>query len=130
VTIRHYLQPTGRLDLCFAVHAGPASIQARTIAQDAHQAGSAGGWSSWDRLHSSRHTVSAWGKQAGLELEDVKTLLRHEDIATASNVYGDLGMKAKRRIQQTMVEFVRRQASEEASKREAEWPENQPITIR
>jgi integrase len=52
--------------------------------------------------HSFRHTVSAWGKEAGLELEDVKTLLRHEDIATTSNVYGDLGMKAKRRIQQRM----------------------------
>ena len=48
--------------------------------------------------HSFRHTVSAWSKEAGLELEDVKTLLRHEDIATTSNVYGDLGMKAKRRI--------------------------------
>jgi len=31
--------------------------------------------------------VSAWGKEAGLELEDVKTLLWHEDIATTSNVY-------------------------------------------
>ena len=63
------------------------------------------------------------------KLEDVKTLLRHEDIATTSNVYGDLGMKAKRRIQQRMVEFVRRQASEEASKPEAAWQENPPITI-
>jgi integrase len=79
--------------------------------------------------HSFRHTVSAWGKEAGLELEDVKTLLRHEDIATTSNVYGDLGMKAKRRIQQRMVEFVRRQASEEASKQEAAWQENPPVTI-
>ena len=60
--------------------------------------------------HSFRHTVSAWGKEAGLELEDVKTLLRHEDIATTSNVYGDLGMEAKRRIQQRLVEFVKRQA--------------------
>ena len=33
----------------------------------------------------------AWGKEAGLKLEDAKTLLRHEDIATTSNVYGDLG---------------------------------------
>ena len=40
--------------------------------------------------HSFRHTVSAWGKEAGLELEDVKTL-RHENIATTSNVYGDIG---------------------------------------
>src|SRR5439155_22361058 len=59
--------------------------------------------------HSFRHTVSAWAKEAGLELEDVKTLLRHEDIATTSNVYGDLGMEAKRRIQQKLVAFVREQ---------------------
>jgi len=60
--------------------------------------------------HSFRHTVSAWGKEAGLELEDVKTLLRHENIATTSNVYGDLGMAAKRRIQKRLVEFVKEQA--------------------
>jgi len=46
--------------------------------------------------HSFRHTVSAWGKEAGLELEEVKTLLRHENLATTSEVYGDLGMEAKR----------------------------------
>ena len=79
--------------------------------------------------HSFRHTVSAWGKEAGLELEDVKTLLRHEDIATTSNVYGDLGMDAKRRIQQRMVDFVKRQAAEETSKSEAAWRQNGPITI-
>jgi integrase len=45
-----------------------------------------------------RHTVSAWGKEAGLQLEDVKTLLRHENIATTSDIYGDLGLEAKRRI--------------------------------
>jgi len=76
--------------------------------------------------HSFRHTVSAWGKEAGLELEDVKTLLRHEDIATTSNVYGDLGMDAKRRIQQCLVEFVKQQAEaqldpEEAARREEAW---------
>jgi hypothetical protein len=60
--------------------------------------------------HSFRHTVSAWGKEAGLELEDVKTLLRHENIATTSNVYGDIGMEAKRRIQQRLVRFVKEQA--------------------
>ena len=48
--------------------------------------------------HSFRHTVSAWSKEAGLELEEVKTLLRHENIVTTSDVYGDLGMDAKRRI--------------------------------
>ena len=80
-------------------------------------------------LHSFRHTVSAWGKEAGLELEDVKTLLRHEDIATTSNVYGDLGMDAKRRIQQRLVDFVREQAStKEAARRESTWKQA-PATL-
>jgi integrase len=79
--------------------------------------------------HSFRHSVSAWGKEAGLELEDVKTLLRHEDIATTSNVYGDLGMEAKRRIQQRMIEFVRRQASEHASKLAVESHKDPLVTI-
>ncbi len=61
--------------------------------------------------HSFRHTVSAWGKEAGLELEEVKTLLRHEKLATTSEVYGDLGMEAKRRIQQQLVNFVKQQAT-------------------
>jgi integrase len=79
--------------------------------------------------HSFRHTVSAWGKEAGLELEEVKTLLRHENIVTTSDVYGDMGLDAKRRIQQRMVEFVRRQASDEASKQEAARQQNVPVTI-
>lgn len=71
--------------------------------------------------HSFRHTVSAWGKEAGLELEDVKTLLRHENIATTSDVYGDLGMDAKRRIQKRLIEFVNQQADTEkgTSRRDA-----------
>ena len=79
--------------------------------------------------HSFRHSVSAWGKEAGLKLEDVKTLLRHEDISTTSNIYGDLGMEAKRRIQEKLVEFVRRQASQEAAKQETLRPLDSPVTI-
>jgi integrase len=61
--------------------------------------------------HSFRHTVSARGKEAGLELEEIKTLLRRENLATTSEVYGDLGMEAKRRIQQQLVNFVKQQAT-------------------
>jgi len=80
--------------------------------------------------HSFRHTVSAWGKEAGLKLEDVKTLLRHEDIATTSNVYGDLGMDAKRRIQQRLVAFVNHQAkaAQDASRVEIAW-KNERVTV-
>ncbi|HVH88604.1 MAG TPA: site-specific integrase [Terriglobales bacterium] len=84
--------------------------------------------------HSFRHTVSAWGKEAGLKLEDVKTLLRHEDIATTSNVYGDLGMDAKRRIQQRLVAFVNEQANaadaaKEASRIERAWGARMPESV-
>lgn len=78
--------------------------------------------------HSFRHTVSAWSKEAGLELEDVKTLLRHEDIATTSNVYGDMGMQAKRRIQQRLVEFVKRQAQAKGEHRGIAW-QQAPATM-
>jgi len=78
--------------------------------------------------HSFRHTVSAWGKEAGLELEDVKTLLRHENIATTSNIYGDIGLVAKRRIQERLVEFVKQQAESESSERQALWHQT-PVTI-
>jgi hypothetical protein len=90
------LQTGERLDLRLSTHQGPASVLASSTAQNSHQpvplaAGLPSiGW----------HTVSAWGKEAGLEPEDVNTLLRHEDIATTPNVYGDLGMDAQRRIQQ------------------------------
>lgn len=72
--------------------------------------------------------MSAWGKEAGLELEDVKTLLRHENIATTSNVYGDIGLVAKRRIQQRLVEFVKQQAATESAERDALWQQT-PVTI-
>jgi hypothetical protein len=37
------------------------------------------------------------------------TLLRHENIATTSDIYGDLGLEAKRRIQQRLINFVKEQ---------------------
>jgi integrase len=82
----------------------PAQLLKTHIKPVALKAGSPSiGW------HSFRHTLSAWGKEAGLELEDVKTLLRHEKIATTSEIYGDLGLEAKRRIQQRLINFVKEQ---------------------
>ena len=56
--------------------------------------------------HTFRHTVSAWGKQAGLALEEVKALLRHENLATASQVYGRLELEAKRKAQQRLIDYA------------------------
>jgi integrase len=61
--------------------------------------------------HGFCHTVSAWGKEAGLDLEEVKTLLRHENVATTSNVHGGLGLDAKRQIQARLITFVKRQTA-------------------
>ena len=35
--------------------------------------------------------------------------LRHEKIATTSEIYGHLGLEAKRRIQQRLINFVKQQ---------------------
>lgn len=63
--------------------------------------------------HSFRHTVSAWGKEAGFSLEEIKTLLRHENIATTSQIYGAIEMEAKRALLERLVEYVKRKAKEE-----------------
>ncbi len=68
--------------------------------------------------HSFRHTVSAWGKEAGFSLEEVKTLLRHENIATTSQDYGRVALEAKRELQRRLVEFVKQRAAEEGWKPE------------
>jgi integrase len=68
--------------------------------------------------HSFRHTVSAWGKAAGFSLEEVKTLLRHENVATASQNYGRVELQAKRILQERLVEFVKQRAAEEGWKPE------------
>jgi len=43
--------------------------------------------------------------EAGLRVTSTDCFMQQE-----SNVYGDLGMEAKRRIQQRLVEFVKRRA--------------------
>jgi integrase len=68
--------------------------------------------------HSFRHTVSAWGKEAGFTLEEVKILLRHENIATTSQVYGAPQLEAKRELQRRLVDFVKRSAEQEGWKPE------------
>jgi integrase len=53
--------------------------------------------------HSFRHTVSGWGKEAGFMLEEVKVLLRHENIATTSQIYGGPQVEAKRELQRRLI---------------------------
>jgi hypothetical protein len=43
-------------------------------------------------------------------------------------VYGDIGLVAKRRIQERLVEFVKQQAETESAQRDAVWQQT-PVTI-
>jgi hypothetical protein len=57
--------------------------------------------------------VSAWAKESGIGLDAVKTLLRHQDIATTSQTYGEWEMQAKRTAQQQVIEYVNKRAAAE-----------------
>ena len=70
--------------------------------------------------------MSAWGKEAGFTLEEVKTLLRHENIATTSQVYGAPQIEAKRDLQRRLVEFVKQRAELEGWKLEKDLWVNCP----
>ena len=69
--------------------------------------------------HSFRHTLSAWAKQV-LGLEEAKTLLRHEDVATTSNIYGQFELQVKRQLQQRLVKYVKKQAEAQGWKEPAQ----------
>ena len=73
--------------------------------------------------------MSAWGKEAGLELEEVKALLRHENIATTSEVYGGLDLAAKRRIQERLVSFAKHRADADGWTGDAHSPKQVTETI-
>ena len=60
--------------------------------------------------HTFRHSFSSWGKQV-LKLEEIKELLRHENLKTTSELYGGLSLAAKRDAQQRLVEFVKTSAA-------------------
>lgn len=62
--------------------------------------------------HSFRHTLSAWSKEI-LSLEEAKSLLRHENISTTSNVYGGLELETKRNLQRRVLEHVTKKAEAE-----------------
>ena len=69
---------------------------------------------------------SALGQCLGKE---VKTLLRHENIATTSEVYGAPQMEAKRELQRRLVDFVKQRAKQEGWKpKEDLWIDCQTMT--
>jgi len=60
--------------------------------------------------------VRAFTSDRGFTLEEVKTLIRRENIATTSQVYGTPQMEAKRELQRRLVDFVKRRAEQEGWK--------------
>ena len=63
--------------------------------------------------HSFRHSLSAWAKQSGLSLEAAKTLLRHQDITTTAQIYGEWELGEIRAAQHRVVEYVKKRAAAE-----------------
>jgi integrase len=60
--------------------------------------------------HTFRHSLSAWAKAAGLHIEDIKTLLRHQTVQMASEVYGRVEIERKKQLQNMVMEYVKNQA--------------------
>ena len=60
--------------------------------------------------HTFRHSVSSWGKES-LKLGQTKELLRHANLATTSELYGDLNLDAKREAQGQLVAHIKASAA-------------------
>lgn len=73
--------------------------------------------------HSFRHSVTAWGKETGLTLEELRQLIRHEDPDTTSKYYGRLELGAKRELQRRVLEHVMLQAKTQGWKEPLALPE-------
>jgi integrase len=65
--------------------------------------------------HTLRHSFSAWAKEAGLPIENVKTLLRHQTLKMTSEVYGTVGLENKRKSQEKVVAYVKKQGRAKVS---------------
>lgn len=66
--------------------------------------------------HTFRHSFVSWGK-AVLKLEETKELVRHQDIQTTSNKYGELPLQAKRDASERLIEYVKQSARTEVNGR-------------
>jgi hypothetical protein len=109
MAVNHSPSNRKRLGVRLAVYQRRTSILACPTAQDSHQTdGSKSGFAEHRMAQFPPHGEHL-GQRGGLELEDVKTLLRHENIATTPEIYGHLGLEAKRRIQQRLINFVKEQ---------------------
>lgn len=112
------LQSTARLGVRFAVQQGKSPVVALPTAEGLRAAsrsesGTSENWVAQFSAHGQR-----LGKEAGFTFEEVKTLLRQENIATTSQVYGAPQMEAKRELQRRLVDFVKQRAELEGWKRE------------
>ena len=56
--------------------------------------------------HTFRHSLSAWAKGARLKPEEIKTLLRHQTLKMASEVYGRLELEQKRKLRNARITAI------------------------
>jgi DNA-binding transcriptional MerR regulator len=61
--------------------------------------------------HTFRHSAASWAKKAGLNLEEIKILLRHQTVDMAAEVYGKVELEQKKQIQHQLITFFNQQAS-------------------
>jgi integrase len=79
--------------------------------------------------HSFRHTVSAWGTEAGFKLEEVKTLLRHEKHRHYLPSVWRTANASQARAARRLVDFVKQRAEQEGRKPEKDvWVNCPTIT--
>ena len=59
--------------------------------------------------HSLRHSFCRWAKDAGLTLDDIKTLARHQTSKMASEVYGGPELATTRKLQARVMKYVKKE---------------------
>ena len=64
--------------------------------------------------HTFRHTYRSWLDSVGTSMGVQQKLMRHAQIATTMNVYGDAMMESKRAANSKVVQMVLRPALKEA----------------
>jgi integrase len=61
--------------------------------------------------HTFRHSFSRWAKNAGVELDGSKTLLRHQTAKMALETYGGAELASTRKLQARVIRHVKKEAS-------------------
>lgn len=61
--------------------------------------------------HTFRHSFARWAKDAGMKLDDVKTLLRQETLKMAAELYGGPELTSTGKLRDRVIGYVKRKGS-------------------